>query len=73
MTGAESWEDEVYPLVLESGLQEGKGEGGGEAAKEIWSGSDGASWRRRRRLGVAIDGLFTDSPGELWQLLGRLR
>ncbi|GLC64398.1 hypothetical protein PLESTF_000157100 [Pleodorina starrii] len=68
LTGAETWVDEVAPLVLGTGLIQGVGGGGGGQGGAGEAEAQGAGGR----LGAAIDGLFTDSPGELRRVLERL-
>ncbi|EFJ49305.1 hypothetical protein VOLCADRAFT_90098 [Volvox carteri f. nagariensis] len=64
LPGAETWVDEISPLVLGSGLP------------RIWGAANGSFNAARlgnRQPRSAIDGLFTDSPRELYRLLAGLK
>jgi hypothetical protein len=80
LPGAETWADEVAPLVMGIGVRTGAGGGadpeGTEGSGGGWDeglGGTGGGFRRCVPVGgAAIDGLFTDCPAELLRLLRML-
>ncbi|KAG2498637.1 hypothetical protein HYH03_003384 [Edaphochlamys debaryana] len=67
LPGVQSWEEEVAPLLLGTGLEgpaDAAGEGAGEAE---------AQGGEARAVDAGVDGLFTDSPAAMARVMRALR